>query len=196
MTRICEFQGCGRINSAKRLCSGHYRQLRESGELRPLREKNNLRQCSKEGCFNKHRSKGFCLIHYRVFCRALDKSERKRCIHKSCQSLSQKESYCEKHYEIIVLGKSINKGGRPKKQKQVCEIENCDNFSKCKGLCSKHYERVKRHRDPHVNYTRKYHSTKLVVDNVLRPHMSYTTTLDEREAIKEVTHDYYENNNE
>lgn len=192
MTRICEFQGCGRIHRAKGLCIRHYLQLKESGELWPIIEKNNLRQCSKEGCFNKqHRSKGICLIHYR----ALDKSERKRCIHESCKSLSQKESYCEKHYEIIVLGISINKGGRPKKQKQVCEIENCDNFSICKGLCSKHYERVKRHGDPHVNYARKNRSTKLIVDNVLRPHMSYTTTVDEREAIKEVTHEYYENNN-
>jgi len=36
MHRVCSFPGCGRAHLARGMCSGHYRQSRKKGVLRPL----------------------------------------------------------------------------------------------------------------------------------------------------------------
>lgn len=116
---------------------------------------------------------------------------KKACCVDGCNSQTQIKGHCKKHYREIVLG--IVKTPKEKrvtiprrKVKVPCEVEHCDRFAQTKDMCKMHYQRVKRHGDPGTNYHRKYRSTLISVDNVLRPHMTHFSTADEKEALNEM----------
>jgi hypothetical protein len=66
--RICTFPGCGREHCARGLCNTHYRQQRETGNLRPIRPVLNSHdetlRCQFDGCERDQYSRGYCSGHY------------------------------------------------------------------------------------------------------------------------------------
>ena len=64
---VCSFDGCSNHVCAKKLCQGHYRQLRRGGELRPLGLPRELRgeRCEIEGCTRGAKVDGLCREHDR-----------------------------------------------------------------------------------------------------------------------------------
>lgn len=123
------------------------------------------------------------------------KYEKKPCIVDGCDLQRRIKGYCKGHYKRIVLNiePSIPKEKKItipcRKFKVLCEVNNCDRFSRVKNMCSMHYGRVKRHGDTGTNYHRKYRSTLISFDNVLRPHMPHFSTADEKEAMSEILWD-------
>lgn len=127
------------------------------------------------------------------------KYPRKPCSLDGCDTGVQLKGYCKKHYRIVVLGKPEFKPKQKKvpvtrrrKTPEPCEVNGCDRMARVKDMCSMHYSRVKRHGDPGINYHSKYRSKLINLDNVLRPHMNYFSTADEKEVIT----DMYQENSE
>ena len=121
------------------------------------------------------------------------KYPKKPCALDGCDMGRQLQGYCKRHYRIIVLGKPpfCPKEKRiptttRRKTPIPCEVDGCDRMAKSKDMCSMHYSRVRRHGDPGVNYHRKYRSNIINLDNVLRPHMNYFSTANEKEALGEI----------
>ncbi len=100
-----------------------------------------------------------------------------------CHRKHRAKDLCNYHYNKL-------RAANDKTDKPICGIDNCDNLSICKGLCAKHYTRLLRHGNTGVNHHRKYRSTVINLDNILRPNMTYFSTTDEREVIGEMFKEY------
>lgn len=63
----CAVAGCDRPRRTLDYCSGHYKRLRTTGDIRadiPLAERTRARQCSVPGCERRHEARGYCSSHY------------------------------------------------------------------------------------------------------------------------------------
>ena len=98
-----------------------------------------MKKCKVDRCDRKYWAKGYCKIHY---------NDKVYIANKKAKQLASGEL------------KPRKRVGRPFKEKEKCCIHDCDGTAICKKMCSKHYERVKRHGDPHVNYSAKARSNK------------------------------------
>lgn len=65
--RVCSFSGCPREHAARGWCNSHYRQWRQGGPVRPLKEPRSVAEppCKYAGCdATLHYAKGWCKSHY------------------------------------------------------------------------------------------------------------------------------------
>jgi len=60
--KVCSVDGCGRQQTCKGLCDGHYQQQRVGKPLVPLQVRH--AQCTFKGCGLPHEAKGLCEAHY------------------------------------------------------------------------------------------------------------------------------------
>lgn len=68
MANLCSYVECSNKSYAKKVCSGHYSQLKRGQELRPITIKgndNSKQPCSFSGCVNKQQAKKLCGAHWR-----------------------------------------------------------------------------------------------------------------------------------
>jgi hypothetical protein len=61
----CDFEGCDKLATTRRLCPGHYRQLQKGQPLRPPRPFYPKAGCDFPGCERPHYALGYCQGHRR-----------------------------------------------------------------------------------------------------------------------------------
>ena len=103
-TTTCIFVGCARVtsNATWGLCSGHTKQVKTKGVLRPLKEMNVYSNCTFEDCGKPHSGRGLCVGHYTqwragkpltpLFEPTLE------CSVDGCSNKHFSKSLCRKHY--------------------------------------------------------------------------------------------------
>ena len=64
MRRICKVEGCDRRREAQGLCTRHYANARNHGEIGRVRPHGDLPSCAVEGCEGVGVSRGMCPLHY------------------------------------------------------------------------------------------------------------------------------------
>lgn len=104
-----------------------------------MRHKHKPRQCSVEGCERRHRSRGFCRLHYDQFRATGALGSTPLCLVWGCEEVHAAQGYCKTHYY------RKRKYGDPLRgrdvQPTVCVADGCDAPVVAKGCCSKHYYR-------------------------------------------------------
>lgn len=112
---------------------------------------NSIRTCSIDGCDKKHRSRGWCSIHYQRWLR--DHSP--ICSIDGCDNPARKRGWCETHYARWRKHGDVNVVKKPARHESpTCSIDGCDNPTSGHGWCTMHYKRWHRYGDPNVIRTR------------------------------------------
>lgn len=62
---VCAFRGCEHVVLCKKLCTGHYEQLKRVGRLSTLHDYRVYTHCTFPECNRPHEAKGFCKQHAR-----------------------------------------------------------------------------------------------------------------------------------
>ena len=112
MRNICSFNGCKKYCFGKGYCSGHYQQIIQGKELKPLRTK--IMFCSVEGCDRKHEAKGLCVGHYNRLRKTGDIKENipftyheKLCTFDGCTSKHYGKGLCNFHWQLTRKGEKL-----------------------------------------------------------------------------------------
>ena len=146
-SRICSFEGCGRMHNAKGYCASHGKMVNEGKPLVPILARTfypgkKPNACSVEGCKNKYRAMGFCSNHYNRMSKGLDivsarvSNKDLKCIVNSCGGKVKAKGLCEAHYQRT---KYVPKSKRFTAEKRYCSEPDCDEVHYAKGFCRRHY---------------------------------------------------------
>lgn len=143
----CGFEPCGRLQSYKGYCGGHYQQLRRGVELSVLKQ-DRRRGCEYPGCPRHHCARGYCNSHYNQLMegRALSplapiKSGRRGCAVDSCDRPHYGRGFCQRHWHEYRNG--IEPGTRPCLAGTPCSFPGCGRAVRTNGLCSTHADNLR-----------------------------------------------------
>ena len=159
--RLCCLHGCEQPVFALGVCVGHYRQMKDDEELRPLVNEQpdvadpEQKNCSFEGCNRPARSKRLCYAHYAQYRQGnglrplklktshsssdVRGHETRTCKFPDCDRGPHGKGYCRSHYAQLQAGKKLRPIiGRADRQK-TCTFPGCDLPHMAKGYCTYHY---------------------------------------------------------
>lgn len=148
-TEQCRFASCDRRGTGGRgWCPGHYRQWREGGELKPLRQRAVVlkgAKCTFPDCERPRNARGLCKTHYVQLERTGELREigapRRRtavnsadeCADQDCRATPKKRGFCERHYRQARRRGEAGWNGSP------CAEPGCEAPALTRGLCGMHY---------------------------------------------------------
>ena len=106
-----------------------------------------IKKCSVEGCERKHKTKGYCSMHYQRHYRGSPLSGRPpkpaMCSVEGCERKHKAKGYCNTHYQR--QRQNILLSGRPPKP-AMCSVEGCERYRLAKGYCNTHYHTIDRNK--------------------------------------------------
>lgn len=142
----CSGPECEKDAFCKELCRGHYRQMHDGEQLRPLRARQakgeTPDECSLEGCDRPHHSKGWCQSHYYQWKRhgvvQAFTVFQQECSVLGCGRPHSAHGLCDGHNIQRRAGKELTPL-RIRQLGRTCSVDGCNEPRLARDMCVKHY---------------------------------------------------------